>query len=110
MRLIVIDLILVSDHSLISVSYHAVFEIYPLPKSKDPAAPPAKADSTTRLSFFVSDLDRLIATLTTADPTGQNRHRPVTLVSLISTTEFGRSAVIRDLDGRSIELVQQPTK
>ena len=96
-----------------------VFEIYPLTKPKPTAAAPAPpapvADATTRLSFAVSDLDALMALLTaapdaaSASASASRRLLPVSVVSGVRVDAFGRSAVVRDLDGRSVELVQTPT-
>jgi len=66
-----------------------VFEIYPLPKTQP------IADTTTRLGFTVQKLDHLIQ-----DLKGKN----VRIIAEPRETEFGKMAVIEDLDGRKIEL------
>src|SRR5262245_31042531 len=63
-----------------------VLEIYPL-------ANDAVADSTTRLGFAVSDLDSLLDKLR-ADGT------------VVRDTPWGRRTVVRDPDGRNVELYQ----
>ncbi|MBO9703426.1 MAG: VOC family protein [Sporocytophaga sp.] len=66
-----------------------VLEIYPLPKSV------AVADSTTRLGFSVNNLDEIIKKL--KDNNSQIVSEPV-------NNEWGYSAIVKDPDGRSIEL------
>ncbi|MBL0740479.1 glyoxalase/bleomycin resistance/extradiol dioxygenase family protein [Chryseolinea sp. Jin1] len=65
-----------------------VFEIYPLSHDKT-------VDNTLRLGFTVENLDGVIEKIT--QHTGR-----VTKVPAI--TEWGRIAVVEDLDGRKIEL------
>jgi lactoylglutathione lyase len=67
-----------------------VLELYPLPDGASPA------DGTTRLGFAVPDLD---AALRSLDAVG------AVLVSQPKTTPWGRRAVVRDPDGRAVELV-----
>lgn len=66
-----------------------VFEIYPLLKRQE------KADKSLRLGFDVKELDKLISTL---DKEGFE------IVSRPTKSEWGYFAVIKDLDGRKIEL------
>jgi predicted enzyme related to lactoylglutathione lyase len=68
-----------------------VVEIYPLTGG-------ATADTSTRLGFDVGDLG---PTLTRVEACG------ATVVSPIRETEWGLRAVVRDPDGRSVELVQR---
>ncbi len=70
-----------------------VFEIYPLPKSV------AQADATTRLGFRVGALHPVIAALKAAGVPVTTEPQP---------TEWGYRAVVRDPDGRSVELTQLP--
>jgi catechol 2,3-dioxygenase-like lactoylglutathione lyase family enzyme len=65
-----------------------VLELYPL--SADGGA----ADVSTRLGFTIPDLDAVIRSLGPA------------VVSGPRDTEWGRRAVVRDPDGRKVELVQ----
>jgi catechol 2,3-dioxygenase-like lactoylglutathione lyase family enzyme len=69
-----------------------VLELYPLPANAGPA------DSTSRLGFGVSDLDAVLRSLEAAG---------AVMVSGPRLTEWGRRAVVRDPDGRAVELVQQ---
>lgn len=66
-----------------------VFEIYPLLKRQE------QADVSTRLGFEVENLDELMLKL---------REEDITIMSPPSLSEFGYIAVIKDLDGRKIEL------
>ncbi len=66
-----------------------VFEIYPLLKSQE------KADNSLRLGFDVKELDQLISEF---DKEG------LEVVSRPRQSEWGYFAVIKDLDGRKIEL------
>lgn len=68
-----------------------LFEIYPLPDSID------VADTTTRLGFSVENLIALTQYLKDA---GFN------LIAEPRKTEWGFRAVIKDPDGRSVELLQ----
>ena len=70
-----------------------VFEIYPLPKSV------AQADATTRLGFRIPSLDLIIGALKAAG---------VAVVSEPQHSEWGYRAVVKDPDGRSVELTQTP--
>jgi predicted enzyme related to lactoylglutathione lyase len=69
-----------------------VFEIYPLPKSIE------KADPTTRLGFTVEGLDETIRRLKAAG---------VPVATEPKRTEWGYGAVVKDPDGRSVELNQK---
>lgn len=68
-----------------------VLELYPLPADAGPA------DGTTRLGFAVPDLD---AALRSLDAVG------AVLVGQPKMTPWGRRAVVRDPDGRAVELVE----
>jgi predicted enzyme related to lactoylglutathione lyase len=70
-----------------------VLEIYPLPPSV------AQADATTRLGFRVGALDPIIAGMVAAG---------VSMVAGPQRTEWGYRAVVRDPDGRCVELTQVP--
>ena len=70
----------------------AVFEIYPLPNKTSPV------DTTTRLGFDVTDLDGVVDKLKT-------EHSEI--VTAAKETAWGKRAVVRDPDGRSVELYQQ---
>lgn len=65
-----------------------VLELYPLPADAGPA------DASTRLGFSVPDLDAVLAGLGAA------------VVSGPRSTEWGRMAVVKDPDGRKVEVVQ----
>ena len=67
-----------------------VFEIYPL-------SPKQQSTSWTRLGFTVGDVDALIARLT---------EDGVKIVSGPTDSEWGRRAIVKDLDGHTIELVE----
>ncbi|GAL86717.1 hypothetical protein MYP_3947 [Sporocytophaga myxococcoides] len=64
-------------------------EIYPLPKSME------IADKTTRIGFTVTNLDEIIKIL----KDDNNK-----IVSEPANNEWGYSAVVKDPDGRSVEL------
>ncbi len=66
-----------------------VIELYPLPGDAGPA------DPTTRLGFAVPDVDAAVRSLETAGGT---------VVSRWQRTEWGLRAVVRDPDGRAVEL------
>lgn len=66
-----------------------VLEIYPLPDD-------AETDATTRLGFAVEGIEGIVKRFAgTAD-----------VISKPKTTEWGTRAVVRDPDGRSIELYE----
>lgn len=67
-----------------------VLEIYPA-KSAD------EVDAATRLGFNVNDAVSVLDTLRLSD---------VTIISELKKTKWGLRAVVRDSDGRSVELVQ----
>lgn len=67
-----------------------VLEIYPV-KSEE------EVDTTTRLGFNVDDAASVLNTL---------RLSQVEIVSELKQTNWGLRAVVRDSDGRSVELVQ----
>ena len=67
-------------------------EIYPLPKNQ------TLPDTTTRLGFRVNDLEKTIEAILKMDGKIKNK---------IRETEFGKLAVVKDFDGRSIEVYQK---
>jgi catechol 2,3-dioxygenase-like lactoylglutathione lyase family enzyme len=69
-----------------------VFEIYPLADGQPPT-------TATRVGFIVNDLDVLVRMVIEAG---------ATVVSAPRDSPWGRRAVVRDLDGHSVELVSQP--
>lgn len=71
-----------------------VFEIYPLPKKM------IEVDTTTRLGFEVNHLDDLLVVL---------KSKNVKIVSESFKTPNGKVAIIEDLDGRKIELLEKET-
>lgn len=66
-----------------------VLEIYPLPKSVE------VADQTTRLGFSVNNLDDIIKKL---------RDNNFQIISEPANNEWGYSAIVKDPDGRVVEL------
>jgi len=69
-----------------------VIELYPLPKSIE------VADSTTRLGFRVNNLDEIFKVLIASN---------TQVVSEPAQNEWGYSAIVKDPDGRSIELINK---
>lgn len=69
-----------------------VFEIYPLPKTI------VETDTTTRLGFEVENLNNLIENL---------KEKDITILTNPIQTEYGYVAIIEDLDGRKIELLEK---
>lgn len=69
-----------------------VFEIYPLIKNQK------TADNSLRLGFTVDNLDELIINL---------KKKNVQIISEPKASEWGISAIIKDLDGRKIELKEK---
>jgi lactoylglutathione lyase len=67
-----------------------VLELYLLPEDAGPA------DATTRLGFTVADMDAAVRSLEAAGGTVAVRPR---------RTEWGYRAVVRDPDGRAVEVV-----
>ncbi len=67
-----------------------VFEVYPLSPKQQPTI-------WTRLGFSVDDVDSLVGTLAR---TGAD------IVSSPKDSEWGRRAVVKDLDGHTVELVE----
>jgi len=76
-----------------STNSNILLEIYPLPKAI------TTADNTTRLGFTVDDLDMLISNLPAEN-----------IITTAAQTEWGYIALIQDLDGRKIELLQSSGK
>ena len=72
-----------------------VFELYPLLKRQK------EADSSTRLGFEVENLDALLEDLRAAE---------VTIVQEPLESEFGYFALVKDLDGRKVELTEITTQ
>ena len=70
-----------------------VFEIYPLMKSQK------LPDKSLRLGFTIDDLDELIVKL---------KRNNVEIIREPKESEWGYFAIIRDLDGRKIELKKKP--
>jgi predicted enzyme related to lactoylglutathione lyase len=66
-----------------------VLELYPLPASAGPA------DASTRLGFEVPDLDAAVRSLEASG---------AVVVRGPGETEWGRRAVVRDPDGRMVEV------
>ncbi len=66
-----------------------VFEIYPLTGDDE------RADATTRLGFTVAGLDRTMQRI---------QDEGATVLKPAAETKWGRRAVVRDPDGRSVEL------
>lgn len=69
-----------------------VFEIYPFLKNQ------TVADYSLRLGFAVEKLDELIRNL---------KKEKITIVKNPTFTEWGYHAIIKDSDGRKIELTQK---
>jgi len=74
-----------------AITRHPILEIYPLPKES------RQADNTTRLGFTVEDANQIVENL---------RKKGVKIVSEPSTSEWGFCAVVEDIDGRKIEVIQ----
>lgn len=74
-----------------STTNHPVLEIYPLPKET------READYTTCLGFTVEDVNQIVENL---------RKKGFKIISKPSTSECGYGAVVQDIDGRKIELIQ----
>ena len=71
-----------------------VFEIYPLSPKQQPT-------TWTRIGFSVADVDTLVSVL---EKLGAK------IVSNPKNSEWGRRAVVKDLDGHTVELVETPNK
>lgn len=69
-----------------------VFEIYPLPQTV------SQADNTIRLGFEVTHLATLLFTL---------EHSSWIIHTPIQETPWGNRAILKDLDGRTIELTEK---
>ena len=70
-----------------------VFEIYPLLKSQ------TSPDISTRLGFTVQSLTNTIQQLEKLN---------ATIVQVPKMTEWGKRAVVKDWDGRKVELIELP--
>ncbi|HUG18712.1 MAG TPA: VOC family protein [Planctomycetaceae bacterium] len=71
-----------------------VMEIYP-------AQSECEVERTTRLGFEVVDVESILASL---------RNHDVQVVSDLKQSPWGLRAIVRDPDGRSVELVQMRVK
>jgi lactoylglutathione lyase len=71
------------------------FEIYPLPKDV------TEPDTSTRLGFTVENLNETLQRL---------EEQGVETVQAPASTEWGYAAVVKDADGRRIELVEKLIK
>jgi lactoylglutathione lyase len=69
-----------------------VFEVYPLPEDS------TQPDSTTRLGFAVTKLHEVVEALQVLG---------TAVITKPQTTEWGYRAVVRDPDGRAVELYQR---
>ena len=69
-----------------------VFELYPLTANRSPT-------SSTRLGFIVDSVDEIVPLLHVAG---------AELVTPPHDSEWGRQAVVRDIDGHTVELVTPP--
>ena len=69
-----------------------VFEIYPAKNERE-------VDHSTRLGFQVKNLDKLIENIEITNPQEIINHP--------KQTPWGYTALVKDLDGRKIELTQQ---
>jgi predicted enzyme related to lactoylglutathione lyase len=69
----------------------AVFEVYPVPEGGAP-------DATTRLGFALDDVEQVVEGLRAAGATVLDPPRP---------TPWGYRAVVRDPDGRAVELYRR---
>jgi predicted enzyme related to lactoylglutathione lyase len=69
-----------------------VVEIYPLPTAVQPA------DTTTRLGFRIENLDAAIQKL---------KEKGGKVVSEAQTKGYGYAAIVKDPDGRTVELTQE---
>ena len=72
-----------------------VFEIYPLLKSQE------KPDKSLRLGFTVGNLDETLTSL---------REQDVEIIKEPTESEWGYMAIIKDLDGRKIELKEEASR
>ena len=70
-----------------------VFEIYPLMKNQE------VSDKSLRLGFTVENLDELILDL---------KKENIEIVREPKESEWGYFAIVKDLDGRKIELKEKP--
>lgn len=71
-----------------------VFEIYPLGSNQQPT-------TSARIGFSVDDVDSAIRSLEEAG--GE-------VISTPKDSEWGRRAVLKDLDGHSVELITPPPR
>lgn len=78
----------------VSVVDGFVFEIYPLAEGKAPT-------TSTRIGFSVDDVDRVFEMVCAVGGT---------VVTAPHDTDRGRHAVVRDLDGHTIELLTPPNR
>jgi len=78
-------------HHYASMGAPPVIEIYPLSKGVQ------QPDHTTRLGFTVEKLDELIRQL---------QDKGVRIITAPEVNEWGYGAVVQDMDGRKIELIE----
>ena len=71
-----------------------MLEIYPAKSAEE-------VDATTRLGFVVKDASSVLNTLRLSD---------VETISDLKQTKWGLRAVVRDSDGRSVELVERAAR
>ena len=81
-----------NHYSTVLKNQNMVFEIYPLPKNQ------VTPDVTTRLGFRVDDLEKTIDVITELE--GE-------IKSGMRKTDFGTLGVVKDFDGRSVEVYQK---
>lgn len=68
-----------------------VLEIYP-------ALPPEDVDRSTRLGFEMDDVVSVVASL---------QNQGITIMNELKQTQWGLRAVVKDPDGRAVELLQR---
>jgi len=74
--------------------YGFVFEIYPLTPQSGPTI-------TTRIGFNVDDVDGLVKSVAALG---------AEIISPAKDSEWGRRAVVKDLDGHTVELLTPPNR
>ena len=74
-----------------------VFEIYPVSNPKDGS----QTTTSTRIGFSVDDVDSIVEMLLAVG--GE-------LVTPARDSEWGRRAVVKDLDGHAVELITPPNR
>lgn len=71
-----------------------VFEIYPL-------TPRSGSTTSTRIGFNVDDVDSIVPSVVALG---------AELISPVKESEWGRRAVVKDLDGHTVELLTPPNR